>query len=490
MKHAGLFLGMAFGLGLLGTSAEAGSGRKDLKADAIEALKKAATFYRTKVATHGGYVYYYSEDLQKRWGEGVGTPDQIWTEPPGTPSVGLAYLQAYAATADRYFLDAAKEAGMALVYGQLKSGGWKQSIDFNPNGDKVALYRNGKGKGNNYSSLDDEQSQTCIEFLAKLDRALEFKDEVIHEAILYALDGLLKAQFANGGFPQGWDGPAKPYPVLKASYPKEWPRIWPHEPYHTYYTLNDGLPDSLTDTLLVVIEIYKEERFKEALRRLGDFLILAQMPDPQPAWCQQYNFEMQPVWARKFEPPSIVGLESEESIRALMKIYRFTGDEKYLAPIAKAIPYLKGNRLPDGRMPRFYELETNKPLYMRRPPGVSGSSSKPGYYTFTYEDTDLPSHYGWKQPTRIDELEAEYNALKKGGTASAVPAKIVPDDELEKQVRKILGDLDDQGRWISVYDGSRLRGQPNFANGFRYIGNNVFSAHVNVLSRYVASASR
>src|SRR5688572_6773705 len=102
MKHAGIFLGVAFGLGLLGTSAEAGPGRKDLKADAIEALKKAATFYRTKVATQGGYAYYYSEDLQKRWGEGVGTPDQVWNEPPGTPSVGLAYLQAYDATGDRF----------------------------------------------------------------------------------------------------------------------------------------------------------------------------------------------------------------------------------------------------------------------------------------------------------------------------------------------------------------------------------------------------
>ena len=36
----------------------------------VEAMKKAATYYRSNVATHGGYVYYYSEDLKQRWGEG------------------------------------------------------------------------------------------------------------------------------------------------------------------------------------------------------------------------------------------------------------------------------------------------------------------------------------------------------------------------------------------------------------------------------------
>ena len=41
-----------------------------LHRDAITAMQKAATFYRTKLATHGGYVYYYSLDLRERWGEG------------------------------------------------------------------------------------------------------------------------------------------------------------------------------------------------------------------------------------------------------------------------------------------------------------------------------------------------------------------------------------------------------------------------------------
>ena len=42
-------------------------------------------FYRGKVASHGGYVYYYSPDLKERWGEGKASPDILFVQPPGTP---------------------------------------------------------------------------------------------------------------------------------------------------------------------------------------------------------------------------------------------------------------------------------------------------------------------------------------------------------------------------------------------------------------------
>src|SRR5262245_57191009 len=98
------------------------------KDDALKALKQAATFYRTKVASHGGYVYYYSVDLKERWGEGKATVDTLFVQPPGTPTVGMAYLKAWQATGDKFYLDAARETAEALVYGQLKSGGWTQTI--------------------------------------------------------------------------------------------------------------------------------------------------------------------------------------------------------------------------------------------------------------------------------------------------------------------------------------------------------------------------
>ena len=65
-------------------------------------------------------------------------------------------------------------------------------------------------------------------------------------------------------------------------------------------------------------------------------------------------------------------LASQNERHALIKVHSVTGDKKYLAPIPRALAYLKTCLLPDGRMPRFRELETNKALYMTRPPGVSG----------------------------------------------------------------------------------------------------------------------
>src|SRR5215213_7384340 len=118
-----------------------------LRDDAARTLKTAATFYRTKAASHGGYVYYYTPDLSRRWGEGEATADTVFVQPPGAPTVGQAYLDAHAATGDRYYLDAAREAAGALVYGQLESGGWTQTIHFGP-AKRAGRYRNGKGGGN------------------------------------------------------------------------------------------------------------------------------------------------------------------------------------------------------------------------------------------------------------------------------------------------------------------------------------------------------
>ncbi|HTO03941.1 MAG TPA: pectate lyase [Opitutus sp.] len=500
--------GVAAFISLVGAAAVfAAEPVNDLRQEALVGLKKAARFYSEKVSTHGGYTYYYSVDLKQAWGEGVAAKDQIWTEPPGTPAVGMAFLKAYEATEDSDYLIAATNAGMALVYGQLQSGGWSQTIDFDPKGERVNRYRNGRGAGPNHSSLDDNQTQSSIAFLALLDQALGFKNPVVHEAVQYALDGLLAAQFLNGAFPQGWRESAPDHPVLQASYPKEWPRIWPKEEYWKYYTLNDGLPDSITSTLLIVHEVYRDQRSREALIRFGDFLLLAQMPAPQPAWSQQYNFEMQPTWARKFEPPAISVMESEDAVKALLRVYRLTGDKKYLAAVRRALPYLKSCQLADGRMARYYELKTNKPLYMNRPPGVGSNSSAPGYYTLTYDDTNLPSHYGWKQPTEIDALMAEFAELDRASAPrppalmlrmspagkldaverSAPPAPGSKDFPLlEKQVREILTALDSDGRWVNVTEaGKRLVGQPAFKPGFHYIGSDAFNWNVQTLSDYL-----
>jgi PelA/Pel-15E family pectate lyase len=418
----------------------------DLREQAANALKRAITFYRTKVASHGGYVYYYSLDLKQRWGEGKASEDTLFVQPPGTPTVGMALLKAYQATGERDYLDAARAAAGALVYGQLQSGGWTQTVHFGP-AKRVGKYRNGKGGSWNVSSLDDDQTQAALRFLAHADEALGFKDEKIHEAALFGFKALLAAQFRNGGFPQVWLKPVEDKPVMKARFPtRDWKTEGRVKDYWSYYTLNDGLPGSVADTLITAHRTYKDDRYREALARLGDFLILAQMPEPQPGWCQQYDFDMYPIWARKFEPPAISGWESQDAIQTLIAIARYTGKKKYLEPVGRALKYFQEKcLLPDGRVARFYELGTNKPLYMD------------ASYRLTYDDSAVPGHYGWKQP-------AHFGRIAKALEGVAAPERTAK--QLADDARKAIKELDAEGRWVSTYAGERLVGQPKFAPGF------------------------
>lgn len=448
-----------------------------LPQQAKAAITKAGAYYCEHVAVHGGYVYHTTLDLKTRWGEGLASLDQIWVQPPGTPTVGMAFVDAYAVTGDQAHLKAATDAAEALVYGQLKSGGWQNCVDFNPQGDKVNDYRNGKGRGKNNSSLDDGQSSSALLFLIRADEALKFQHQSIHEATLIGLNALLAAQYPNGGFPQVWTGPVKPHPAKAANYPThDWRTEGRLKEYWTGYTLNDNVPGYVAKTLLEAHRVYQDPKYLLALARLGDFLILAQMPAPQRGWAQQYNFEMQPIWARKFEPPGVSGDETQESIETLLLIYGTTKDDKYLAPISDALAWLAKSRLPDGRLARYYELQTNTPLYMNR----NGET-----YFLTYDDANLPDHYGWKTDSRIPQLQMAYTRARTGQLAElpVSPVDIAP------QVRQVIADLDAQGRWVSTYGGERLVGQPKFKPGEKYLSSEVFSRNLTLLSRYLQAGT-
>lgn len=464
-----LFRLICIGIALLSLRSRANA-QDDLRTQTLDTLKRAGAFYHSKVASHGGYVYYYSLDLRERWGEGKANPDILFVQPPGTPTVGLAFLKAYEATKDPFFLDAARDAAEALVYGQLQSGGWTQTIHYAP-AKRMGKYRNGKGGSWNVSSLDDGQTQAALEFLFQIDRALGFKNKSIHEAAQYGLDALLKAQFPNGAFPQVWTSPVEAKPIVKARYPDyDWRTEGRVMDYWNYYTLNDNLAGDVLETLLTAEAVYKDKRVTRAIEKLGDFLILAQMPDPQPGWCQQYSYEMHPIWARKFEPAAITAWESQDVMRTLIRISQHTGNKKYIEPIPRALAYFKKCVLPDGNVARYYELKTNKPLYMN------------AKYQLTYDDADAPTHYGWKQPARFDRIEKAYEDARAG--------KPLPREAnikvTEADVRRILQALDDQGRWVSVHKGEKLVGQPRFAEGFRYLDSAVFSRNMELLSAYVA----
>jgi len=56
-------------------------------------------------------------------GEIPARPSQVWVQ-AGTAMVGMAFLDAYDATGDAFYLDAARKAADALIFGQHPLGGW------------------------------------------------------------------------------------------------------------------------------------------------------------------------------------------------------------------------------------------------------------------------------------------------------------------------------------------------------------------------------
>ncbi|MDR0337888.1 MAG: pectic acid lyase [Planctomycetaceae bacterium] len=453
---------------------------------ARKTLRKAVEFYSEHVATEGGYLWKYSSDLLLREGENVADAQTVWVQPPGTPTIGLTLLNAYRVTGDSYYLDAAHRAGNCLVRGQLRSGGWTYPIYFDEKRRQTQNYRVDSAQTSknvkNVSTLDDDTTQSATIFLMELDEALGFSDEKIHEAALYALDKLIETQFPNGAFPQGFSGEQRDntvYSVKAANYPPEGTEPTHEKNYYKFYTFNDNLARDINRVFFVASEIYgtkKEnqlclnEKYVTAAKRLGDFMILAQMPEPQPAWAQQYDFEMRPCWARKFEPASITGGESQGIMRALIELYLFTGNKKYLEPIPKATAYLERSRRSDGKLARFYELRTNKPLYFTKD------------YELTYSDADMPTHYAFVidfKPVQVDSLlkQNESDRLKQLEILRNNYHHLSLPRSNAKNVATVINAIDQRGAWVTQEKLKSAKSDEKIP----VINNTVFVKNVNIL---------
>jgi len=459
--------------------------------EVLNGMRKAATFYADKVSKDGGYHFDYAEDLSYGRSEHGQGPTQVETQRDGTPRVAMAFLEAYDATGDRLYLEAARKAALALVQGQLCSGGWDYLIEFDPAARKKYPYRTeydcaAPGAPRKPpTSLDDNITQACTRVLMRVDRALGFKDRAIHEAAQFALESLLKAQYPIGAWPQRYSAfpdPAK-FPVKPASYPETWPRQWPGEVYYEHYTFNDNSIADNIDLMLEAALVYKDPRLRAAAERGGQFLLLAQMPEPQPGWAQQYDRDMHPAWARLFEPPSVTGGESHSVMEMLLLLYRETGDRKYLRPFPSALAYYERSILPPAANPsqarrrfrpgepvlaRFYELRTNRPLYITKGNVIRAKglgTSRADGYEISYTDESVITHYAvltsgaWVAEVRAAYerlLKADAAGLRRGGklhglspwsTGNRAPLAARPESA---KVRSLLDSMDARGAWAEM----------------------------------------
>jgi PelA/Pel-15E family pectate lyase len=490
MKHhrvIGLALALASGLHIVCTDA----GEPTPADQAREALHQAISFFHDHVAVRGTYLWQYSEDLGKREGEGKATSTQGWVQPPGTPAVGLAILDAWKATGEQIYLSAARETAYALAWGQLQSGGWTYFIDFDPESRRPLAYRRmdtPPRRARNVTSLDDDTTQSAIRFLVAVDQALQFKDPRIHDCARYALENLLAAQYPNGAWPQGFreQPDLSQHPVKPADYPESWSRSAIGADYWRYYTLNDNVLADTIRTLFSASAVYRSpaatadmnelaEHCWQAALKGADFILLAQMPEPQSAWAQQYNFDMHPAWARKFEPPAISGSESQRILETLMEVYRRTGQPQYLEPIPRALAWFQRSRRADGRLARFYELRTNRPLYFTRD------------YQLTYDDGDVPTHYAFTVPDRTPAIRRQFDELRRHPPETAPAPELPPaSPPSEQSIRTLITAQDERGRWV---ENARLRYHGSDDPTTRVIRSATFIRNVRLLSRYLARPS-
>lgn len=455
---------------------------KSVQADelpTVEEVREAmdrATAYLRSISAEGGYLWRYSKDLSLVAGEVKAAPTQIWIQPPGTPSVGTAFLRAYAASGDPAHLDAAKDAALALARGQLESGGWAYSIDFEPEAfarfyrrsDRGQLEEREAARRNNSTTFDDDNTQSALRYLmavvAAMDDAAEAGDapaegeqeREIREALDYGLEKLIEAQYPSGAWPQRYDGsPRDPedYPVKPAVIPEDWAREQPERhQYGHFYTFNDNTISDCIRTLMEAYERFGRDEHREAALRGGEFILLAQLPEPQPVWAQQYNPAMEPDWARAFEPPAACSGESVGVLHTLIDLYLATGEERFLEPIPRALAWFERSEIRPGIWARYYELGTNRPIYGDRDGKV--------YYALSEISEERQRGYAWERDFGVPRFVARFERLQEEGRERTLErqspsplsesARESRRRSLAGQVREALSELDEEGRWITT----------------------------------------
>lgn len=363
--------------------------------DAVQqTMRRATDFVFDTLANHGGVVWLYTMDLEP-YGELKARPSMIWVEPPGTPSVGLMLLEAYAATEDAYYLDRAKTVASALTVGQHESGGWNYFIDFDPAGlqryyddffSKCWGWQEYLKKRDN-CTFDDYSTTEPTRFFLRLYTVT--KDEEHRRVLDRAIGHILRAQYAHGGWPQR-------FPL--------------DNDYTACATFND---DVTLDCILVLWEAadsLARGELRDAARKGMDFYLRAQLPAPQAGWAQQYDANLQPAWGRPFEIGTVCAPQTQSSIADLYRFYGMTGDRKYLEPIPAALDWLESAIIADAdgfTHTCFYELGSNRPIYIQQ----SGTTVADVRYTPTYEEEGCYP-YSHRITLYVDPLRAKYERMR------------------------------------------------------------------------------
>lgn len=311
-------------------------------------------------------------------------------------------------------------ADNVLLY-QRDSGGWRQNIDMArilSEQDKAQVR---KDKNKEDSTLDNGATHTQIRYLAKVYYATEL--ERFRQAFLKGTDYLLKAQYANGGWPQT-------YPRLRG--------------YHKFITFNDGAMIGAMSVLrdiaekkpeYVFVDEIRRQKAKKAVQKGIECILKCQIVDDgkRTAWCQQHEertFEPRP--ARSFEPVAITAGESVGVVKFLMSINN--PNPQIIETIQSAVAWFDRVKLtgirqtnkPDESLERgfdkvvskdasappiwarLYEIGTNRPIF--------GDRDGKKHYRLADISDERRTGYAWYGYWPADLLAKDYPAWQKKWT--------------------------------------------------------------------------
>ena len=314
---------------------------------------------------------------------------------------------------------AQKVADVILGY-QNSDGGWIKLAP-NVNVTKPIVGVGELNAGTRKSTIDNDSTSMQIRLLGKV--YSETKIEKYRTGFYKGLDYLLNGQLENGGWQQF-------FPVATG--------------YQKLITIND---DAIANVLDLMRDIENREeglafvdekhiaQSKTAYNKGLNMLLNTQIivNGKKTAWCQQYAPDtLEPVMGRSFELASLSSQESTKVVRFLMSIDN--PSPEVIDAVQSTVSWLdsvkiNGIKVQEKKDPttdsgldrtivndpnasplwtRFYEIESNKPLFANR-----DSSKKYSYWEVT---TERRTKYNWfsKEPLKL--LTEEYPIWQKKWT--------------------------------------------------------------------------
>jgi PelA/Pel-15E family pectate lyase len=382
--------------------------RKTHGALALGAMKQATSFMTDTVSHRGGYVWAYLPDFSRLWGEMEAKRTMLWVQPPGTATMGHAFLDAYHATGDEQFWNAAVASTRALMKAQHPAGGWNYIYDFageaslkdwyatvGANGWRLEEFQHYYGN----ATFDDAGTAEASQLMLRM--YLERKDAEFRAPLERAIRFVLDSQYKIGGWPQR-------FPHVQAEGLHGLPD------YTGYITFNDDVAGENIKFLIMVSQTMGDKRVMDPIHRAMQSFKATQQPKPQAAWGLQHTVDdLKPAGARTYEPKSFVTHTTANNVSRLMNFYELTGDRSYLERLDEALDWLDSVKLPAGvanerrTHPTFIEIGSNKPLYVHR----RGSNVVNGAYYITDKLDGAIGHYSPTRVVRTAELRARLNKL-------------------------------------------------------------------------------